>query len=420
MTPKEKHPSAETLKGLHPLKELDLASLQALAHRVWVHHASRETPLMEIGATEPVTLYLLEGELEMHAADGNNFRIRANDMAAKQPLCQLRPSKYRCVAAGNVQFLRIENAILEQFLANSNSSSLFGHDSYSVIETITNSEDEAQELLIAQIVDALFEGRMVLPSLNPVAQMVGRAILNSGRDPRAQTRALMLDPCLAAKAIKAVNSSLEPQEEPVKNCENAVLRLGPERLSSLAINCVLRETLRERRPGIAERMRLWWERSLRVAAISEELARQGEQFDPKLAALAGLLHRIGEAAILGYANQANPVLTNEQLDEVIANNRPQISLDLLSMWNHPQELLTVVSESGNHNRNNRLEADYADIVLVAERHADIGQNNNQATPLDQMPSFQRLGLEQVSPNFSLEIVQAASQTIRQANAGLAS
>jgi len=413
------HPSVEVLKTLHQLKDLDSPSLQALSDRLQVASASRNTLLLELGSNDSETLYLLDGDVELRAADGAKFTISSQDRAAKQPLCQLRPARYEVKAMSNVLFLRIERDLLDDYLPLEQHSSMFEHESYSVVETIIDSESESQELLISRVIDALFEGRLVLPSLNIVAQKVGRAILNAEDDPRKLTQAIMVDPALAAKAIKAVNSNLSPNEKPVNTCEEAVERLGVDKIASLAVNCAFRETMRKPRPEVAKRMQQWWERSMRVSAISYVLARLSERFDPNLAALAGLLHRIGEAAILGYANEADPALDSHQLDAVIREHTPELSRDLLSMWNLSPELLVVVSESGNLMRQHHYQADYADIVLVAERHADIGHNSTSSVPLDQMPAFHRLGLSEVSPEFSLQIVEAAKHAMEKANTVLA-
>lgn len=423
MTQQSSQPSVEALRALQPFKTLDTASLESLAEQVRIFNAPRKSTLVELGSEEPSTLFLIDGEIELIASDGNSFRITALDETARQPLCQLRPTRYHCRAISNVLYLRIEDDVLNQFLSLENHSSMFDEEtleSYSVIETLLDPGNESQELLIAQILDALVDGRLVLPSLNIVAQKVGRALLAADKDPRKLSRALMLDPSLTAKTIKAVNKDLQGSEQPVHTCDEAVERLGAENIGALAVSCALRETLRRPRPEIDARMQTWWERSLRVSAVSEVLARQSERFDPALAALAGLLHRIGEAAILGYANELAPALPETQLDEFIKQHTQQISFDLLSIWNHPPELLTVASEAGNLERNTRREADYADIVLVAERHADIGYGPCMlAQPLDQMPAFQRLGFGEASPSFSMTIMRAATSAMQQANAVLA-
>jgi len=419
MSQQTTHPSIEVLKTLHQLKDLDSPSLQALSDRLQVASAPRNTRLLELGSNDTDTLYLLDGDVELSAADGATFTISAQDRAAKQPLCQLRPTRYQVKALSNVLYLRIARGILDDYLPLEQHSSMFEHESYSVVETIIDAESESQEVLISQVIDALFEGRLVLPSLNIVAQKVGRAILKAGDDPRKLSQAIMVDPALAAKAIKAVNSNLLADEKPVNTCEEAVERLGVDKIASLAVNCAFRETMRQPRPEIAKRMKKWWERSMRVSAISYVLARLSERFDPNLAALAGLLHRVGEAAILGYANEADPPLDAHQLDTVIREHSAELSRDLLSMWNLAPELLVVVSESGNLMRQHHYQADYADIVLVAERHADIGHGNTSLVPLDQMPAFHRLGLSEASPEFSLQIVEAAKHAMEKANTVLA-
>ena len=414
-------PSPEVLRSLHRMDELAPSDLRELAARLQVFSALSGTRLVELGSDNETTLYLLDGRIELLAEDGHKRTLDASDKAARRPLCRLRPTRYRVTALSNVQYLLVENDVLEDYLAMEESSSLMvDENSYSVDEASFNLESNTRDQLMTQVLDSISQGTLVLPSLPQVAEKVGRAILAAGQDTRRLTRALMVDPTLATKTIKAVNAHLAAKDSPVDTCEEAVQRLGSERVISLVVNCVLRESLRNPRPEIAARMQTWWERSLRVSAISYVLARLSERFNPDFAALAGLLHRIGEAVLLHYANELDTPMDEQELDPMLATNTREVGRILLAMWNLSPELVTVVSESGNLTRKHTHAADYADIVLVAERHADIGQRvASDPTAPDQMPAFHLLGLGDVSPEFSLQIVEAANGALAQADALLA-
>jgi HD-like signal output (HDOD) protein len=413
-------PAPEVLQQLHHMQDVPLPDLEVLAKRLEVLESSRGTVLVELGNNDDTTFYLLEGKVELLAEDGNRRVVHSHDSAARRPLCRLRPSRYRVKALSNVSYLLIDNQLIEDYLSFEESSSLLVDENYTGIDSSMFVYPDAQDALMQRVMEALTDGRMVLPSLPMVAEKVGRAVLNAGHDTRRLTRALMVDPTLAAKTIKAVNGKIAADESPVNTCEEAVQRLGPERVISLVVNCVLRETLHNPKPEVAERMQAWWERSLRVSAISYVLARLSERFDPHFAALAGLLHRIGEAALLYYANELPELDDPAALDSTIRKHGNEVGRLLLSNWNLSPDLVTVVSVSGNLLRDHAHAADYADIVLVAERHADIGRHSgaNDITP-DQMPAFRRLGLGDVSPAFSLKIVEAANGALAQAESMLA-
>jgi len=420
MAQQNSSPAPEVLQKLHHMQDVPQADLEMLSKRLEVLESPRGSVLVQLGNNDDTTFYLLDGKVELLAEDGNRRIVHGHDSAAKRPLCRLRPSRYRVTALSNVSYLLIDNQLIDDYLSFEESSSLLVDENYTGMDSSMFAFPEANDVLMERVVEALNNGRLILPSLPMVAEKVGRAVLNAGQDTRRLTRALMVDPTLAAKTIKAVNAQIAADESPVNTCEEAVQRLGAERVISLVVNCVLRETLHNPKPEIAGRMQAWWERSLRVSAISYVLARLSERFDPNFAALAGLLHRIGEAAVLYYANELPEFNEPAMLDRTIRKHGNEVGRILLSSWNLSPELVTVASVSGNLLRDHSHAADYADIVLVAERHADIGHRNgsNEITP-DQMPAFHRLGLGDVSPEFSLKIVEAANGALAQAEAMLA-
>jgi len=417
MTEKLSRPSPVMLQGFHRLADLSSGELEQLAARLQLFSAPRGSRLIEIGNNDDTSLYLVEGEVELLAEDGNRRILNARDNAARRPVSRLRPSHYQVTARTNVRFLVIDNDILDDYLCFEAASSLLIDDSYSVAESTLYMEPGSEGVLMTKVFEELHLGHLVVPSIASVAEKVGSAILGAEQDVHRLSNALMIDPALAAKTIKAVNSELPAHHSPVNTCEEAVARLGTEKVISLVVNCVLRETLRQPKPAIAQRLQAWWERSLRVSAISYVLARLSERFDPDFAALAGLLHRIGEPVLLHYANDMlGEQLSIEGLEQAIQQNTNEIGRILLSMWNLSPELATVATESGNLLRDHAYAADYADIVLVAERHADFGSPQQaNSPPPDEMPAFHRLGLSDVSPEFSLQIVEAAKGALQRAD-----
>lgn len=417
MIESNEHPTPLQLQQLHRIQALSPGALVSLANRLHLLHAPKGTRLLQIGCDDDTTLYLLRGSLELLPADGHRRVVIGGSAEARRPLCRLRPNRYRVTALSPVSYLLIDNAVLDDYLPLEDSTSLLTENSYKVSETALHPQDSREDRLLDEVMDKLNQGTLVVPSLARVAEQVGHSVLTATHNPYRLAKALMIDPTLSLKVLKAANATRKGNAPAVKTCQQAIRWLGPEQVVSLVVNCALRETLKRPRPEIEAHFQAWWEKSLRVSAISNFLARMNNRFDPDLAALAGLIHRVGEAVLLHYANTLETPLDSQELDRALASKTREMGRILLTMWNLPGELLGVVSESGNLMRDHDHRADYADLVLVAERHAEIAiDDNRNDTPPDSMPAFHRLGLTQVSPQFSLQMVRFGNASLEQANA----
>lgn len=87
----------------------DLAML-AGASRLYA--ASAGTELLQRGATDNGTFYLIEGKIRLEAPDGKIQSIAGGTPAAQQPIANLKPRKYSVVAETSVTFLWIPDALL--------------------------------------------------------------------------------------------------------------------------------------------------------------------------------------------------------------------------------------------------------------------------------------------------------------------
>jgi HD-like signal output (HDOD) protein len=409
--------TAELLTRFDRMDCLAPKQLTRLALHTRIENVPPGSRLLDLGSTDESTLYLLDGEVEVLASDGARRFLHAAEPAARRPLSRLRPSRYRVTARSDVRYLKIANDILEDIL-------MFEESSQLLLEEISAPAEADFHLgggnaVMALIHQQIHQGRLVVPSLFAVAENVGRAVLNAGTDTRRLLAALMLDPALAAKTVATVNTALVADEQPVESCRQAVERLGPQRATDLVINWVLRDSLRQPSAATTQRMQAWWQRSVRVSAIARDLAHLSERFDPDIAAFAGLVHRIGEPIILYYAEKLPTPLDRDELDRIVAGHANEVGRRALELWKLSDALIGVVNEAGNLLRDHALAADYSDIVVVAERHADIGRKRPvDAPPPNEMPAFARLGLGEMSPEFSLRMVAAANGALAQAGSML--
>lgn len=165
-------------------------------------------------------------------------------------------------------------------------------------------------------------------------------------------------------------------------------------------------------------MRKLWKHSTQVAGICFVLAKLSRRFNPEHALLAGLLHDIGEVAILSYAENFPEIANNEQqLEQVMKDMRGVIGCHILTAWGFLEDLVVVTREAEDWTRERPEEADYTDLVIVAQLHSYIGTPEMKTLPtLDRVPAFQKLDIGDLTPELSIQILEDAADQIAGAQA----
>ncbi len=400
------------LRRFDRLSRLDDRRLQQLAGETKLRHASPGDCVLELGSDDSQLLFLLTGELELTARDGAKRVVRHTDAAAAGPVSRLRPSPYRVIARTAVDYLQVEQALIDHYAAQGSSSSTVVDDSYLVSEPNELIDESATHPLMFDLFNDLNHGRIVVPSDPDVAIRVGRSLEPLGTDTARLAGILSICPVLTLKLLRAAQAA-HPELAPIHSGRRAVELLGRERTLDLAINCVLRESLRTGSESVRQYMHSWWRRAMRVSAISAVLASMSERFDPEYAALIGLLHNIAEPVLLSYADRHADLADDSALDNLVHNNRAELGRILLSSWGLPNEIVEAAARCNQWNYAGPAGADYTDIVLVAQWHATIGASRVRwVPPIEQVPAFQRLGLETATPELGMKIVEAGDQAIR--------
>ncbi|MGD8956705.1 MAG: HDOD domain-containing protein [Chromatiaceae bacterium] len=401
MTETNEHPSPAELRNLSTLREMSTDDLMALSQQLLVCEEPKGAVLLQHGATEDNTLYLLEGSCRLVAEDGKIKLVKHTDPSAHAPLARLRPSHYRVVAESRVRFLRIDNALLEEARSDMQQSSGLSLGAYEVEEEDDLAQMGAENRLTLQIYEDLNCGKLLLPSLPHVAIRIGEAVQDEHSDARRVAGLIETDPAIAAKLLKAANSARYGGVSRIGSVAEAVARLGMHDTQMLVIAFVLRELFRTNDKKLEQRMFALWEHSRRIAALAQVLADKVGGFNPHEALLAGLIHDIGSVAVLGYARGLPEVVGNSAALESSLNAlRSQLSAMILSQWRLPDGLVTAAKEAENWYRDRSGPADYADLVIAAQLHEGIGGDIDAA----QVPALGRLGLSAADIDSGLELL----------------
>lgn len=381
----------DALQRFDRLNTLDEEQIGRLKARAELRHAVRGACLFELGWSDPRQLLLLHGELELQAGDGVVHRVRHDDDAARGPVARLRPSRYRVTACSDVRYLLIEQRLLDEHATDAQVIEVeFGGPKGLLVD------DAATHPLMFDLYDDLHHGRIMVPSEREVAVRVGRALTPLGSDLNRLARTLAACPALTLKMVRAARRG-GPGAPAVRSARAAVERLGAERVFALAVNCVLRESLRSDAVVVRERMRGWWETTMRVAALSAVLAGMNTRLDPAYAGLIGLLYSIAEPVVLGYADDHADLHDAAALDRLLYANRAELGRIMLTMWELPGELVAAASSCNHWGYDHAGEADYTDILLAAQWYAlQTGDRHRRAPAADRVPALHRLGLDRPS------------------------
>ncbi|MEJ2591165.1 MAG: HDOD domain-containing protein [Candidatus Thiodiazotropha sp.] len=408
-----RHPSPDTLKRFQPLDRLDDIQRELLARSLSVHSAGKGTTLIQEGDATRFSLYLLSGKLKLVSADGRVSEIDDASPQAGNPIANLIPRRYTVEAVSTVDYLMVDGDLLEGLLSGE-------QEGITATELPSSAgpydQAVAENSLSMALMEDLEKDQLVLPSLPDVAVRVGRAMRDENTNARKLANVIQTDPAITTKLIRAANSPLYAGITPVDSCAAAIIRLGADTTHKLVLTFALRELFNTRSSVLKKQMQQLLEHSVKVSAVCYVLAKVSDQFNPEHAMLAGLLHDIGNVAILSYAERFPEVVgDSDKLAGVMKDMRGRIGSAILRSWGFITDLIVVAEEAENWLRQHEGDADYADLVIISQLHTFIGKPEMAHLPtLDQVPALKKLKMGELSPKLSLKILDKAEEKIARA------
>ncbi len=407
------HPSVQTLQRFHAFEELSADQLSLLAKSLSIKTISSGSKMTERGSEEDLSYFLLMGQVQLKAEDGNRKTITSDSDDARRAIAQLIPRLYDVIAVTSIEYIQVDNQLLSSLTPN-NDSEIAEFSEYFTQSSIEETKSELKQCLLNDLKNKC----LTLPSLPDVAIRIGKALNDDITDAKHIAKIILSDVAMTAKIIRVANSALYTGHNPVDNCTAAVVRLGAQTTHRLVLSFALRELFKSRSPVVQMRMQSLWGHSRQVAALCYVLAKLTKQFNPEEAMLAGLLHDIGEVVILSYAEKFPGVANDKiQLEHVITDLRGTLGGMILRGWGFVDELIQVAEEAENWYRDDSARAEYADLIIIAQLHSFIGTSRMSSVPMiDQVPAFNKLELGELTPKKSLKILKLASKQLAAAEA----
>lgn len=217
-------------------------------------------------------------------------------------------------------------------------------------------------------------GLGTLPSLPKTCAALDHA-LRDDRTPLSEVAAIAEgDPALAAKVLQLVNSSFFGLSRHIVNVEQAIRYLGLSAVRSLLVANALFEQLAAQDTALLEAAQA---RALSVARYTRRFGLKPK--DAELTATAGLLHNVGDVAIISRLPaeyRANLAFAEEHATSLAEAMRARMRVSqgevgayLLSLWGLPFEVIELVGTQGSAPPSN-LELNPASVLWLATCLAD--------------------------------------------------
>lgn len=180
---------------------------------------------------------------------------------------------------------------------------------------------------------------------------------------------LGVDPVLASRILLLANSTYyNPAGIKIENLDAAVGRVGFEQIKTSAISYAVEQLhgAKELEP-LKKELRTAWSEGLRLAALSEVIARKCTKFNADNAFLAGLLHRIGILYIFSKYPDYPELLQDETARQGLIDEwSAPIGESIVTNWGFSKEIRSTINPNEAEEEHRRYDANLADVVGAAK------------------------------------------------------
>lgn len=199
---------------------------------------------------------------------------------------------------------------------------------------------EAARELAAQLEHAIATESLELPPLPGVATEVLASASGEQADAKRLAALIQRDQSLASHVMRVVNSALFRGSVEVVSLQQAIARLGMERVRDIAFTAAVSAVLLEG-SAFENIVRDAWRASLSTGLWAKEIARVTRK-NVELAYLAGLFHNVGVPLVVRFVEKHGATVDHTTIDELIERFGPSAAAMLVTAWKLPANLADVL------------------------------------------------------------------------------
>ena len=402
----------DILMALEPIRRLSTESLTEIRRHAHVRELPAGSRLFVRGRDDHRVFYLLDGEVELSDEHSIVETVAAGTEASRQPLAPGQPRRLSGTARTRIRYLGLNAELLDVLAAPAGGETR--------LDEILPDEGSAENQVLYCVYQDYMADRLEVPSLPDLAIRIRGALQDPDVGLDHITRIVKADPSVVAHLVRVANSALYAGGGTVRDIRDAIVRLGVAATRDQVTAFTLRNMFKTRYTALKERMLQLWQHSCMVGAIAFVMARLIPRLNPDQALLAGLVHDIGAAALMGHVDRHPALLANHrELEEMIDRLRGQVGAMVLRKWGFADELVDVALEAENWQRDGSSELDLCDLIILAQLHSYVGTPQAALLPsIDSIPAIQKLKTHNFTPQRSLEVLESAKQEVAELHQSL--
>lgn len=210
--------------------------------------------------------------------------------------------------------------------------------------------------------------KISLPSFPDVVIRIRAALDDADTTSSDLATIISVDAALTLRILVLANSTFyNPAGIKIEGVDAAVGRIGFEKVRSTAIAYAVEQlhSSKDLEP-LKKELRETWSLGLRVAALSEAIARHCTKLDADSAFIAGLLNRIGVLWIFTkYPEYPELVADPESRQMLIDEWAAPIGESIVSNWKFSKEIRETLNPAQNGGEERTIEANLVDVVTTA-------------------------------------------------------
>ena len=400
--------NVEQLKKFAPLRNFDTQTLASIDYTT--AHFPKDSIVFKRGEQSENVYYLLDGSISMQPDSDNNYEVHAGSTLAVLPLNSGKRYGATAIALTDVSILKLSLDI-NRLWANQTQEQMTCVELIDIQLPETISDNR----FFNSFAQAYRENKLRLPSLPNVALKLKQAMQQDIGIHQA-VEIIQVDPPIVAKLIQVANSPLYASATPIKNCHDAVNRIGLNATRNLVLSVSLKQLFRTDDRELMTGMQKLWKNSLFISSLSFVLAQESNSINPEDALLAGLVCNIGAIPLLNFAEQfpeQHPSLA--ELESSIPYLRGPVGSLTLHTLGFSSDLtgIPMLAENWLYDSGDQLTV--ADIVILANLHSHFGSRNRKNLPyINSIPAYTKLAQGNLDPDFSLSILHKAKNRINAA------
>ena len=210
--------------------------------------------------------------------------------------------------------------------------------------------------------------KIALPSFPDVVVRIRAALDDADTTSSDLATIISVDAALTLRILVLANSTFyNPAGIKIEGVDAAVGRIGFEKVRSTAIAYAVEQlhSSKELEP-LKKELRETWSFGLRVAALSEAIARHCTKLDADSAFIAGLLNRIGVLWIFTkYPEYPELVADPESRQMLIDEWAGPIGESIVSNWDFSKEIRETLNPAQTAAEERTIDANLVDVVTTA-------------------------------------------------------